>query len=59
MYEISEQKAIQDGWDNFAQQEYFTNLEKYEDMSFAGRNQIDIQSEIDNLSHFQGMLLIY
>ena len=39
MLEISEQKAVQNGWDSFAQQQYFENIENNEDLSFNANGQ--------------------
>ena len=36
--EISEQKAKQNGWDSLTQKEYFTNIDKYEDLTFTAQN---------------------
>ncbi|CDW89926.1 UNKNOWN [Stylonychia lemnae] len=38
MQEISEQKAVQQGYENLAQMEYFTNIDKYEDLSFIEKD---------------------
>ena len=46
MNEISEQRAIQNGYDNYAQQEYFMNLEMYEDLSFSGRKRHNEEMEM-------------
>ena len=36
--EISEQRAQQEGWSNLAEMEYFSNIDKYEDLSFNPTN---------------------
>ena len=61
MLEISEQKAILKGWDNMAQMEYFSNLEKYEDLSFvdrggAGGSQLDMKSYNPNNGKYMSLL---
>lgn len=35
--DVAEEESRRAGWDNLAQQEYFTNLDKYEDLSFVGQ----------------------
>lgn len=34
--EVAEEESRRQGWDNLAEMEYFSNLEKYEDLSFVG-----------------------
>lgn len=34
--DVAEEESRKAGWENLAQQEYFTNLDKYEDLSFIG-----------------------
>ena len=54
MLEINEKKAIEEGWDNLAQQEYFTNIDRYEDLSFVGHVDKEMQSEMDLQSYMHG-----
>ena len=34
--QVAEEESRRQGWDNLAEQEYYSNLEKYENLSFAG-----------------------
>lgn len=36
--EIAEEQSRRQGWDNLAQMEYFSNIDKYENLSFVGEN---------------------
>jgi hypothetical protein len=40
--EIADQKAKQNGWDSLTQKEYFTNIDRYEDLTFTenGNNRV-------------------
>ena len=48
--EISEQKARQNGWDSLTQKEYFTNIDKYEDLTFTAQNQNPSKRDASKLS---------
>lgn len=35
--EVAEQESKRQGWDNLAEMEYFSNIDKYENLSFVGQ----------------------
>lgn len=37
--EVAEQESRRQGWDNLAEMEYFSNMDKYENLSFIGQQQ--------------------
>lgn len=35
--EVAEMESKRQGWDNLAEMEYFSNIDKYENLSFVGQ----------------------